>query len=243
MGPKTKPRAKARRNGECAAVARKAVVLLGPPGAGKGTQAKIIEEKLGLARISTGDILRDAVRRGTPLGLAAKRHMDEGRLVPDEVMIGIIRERTARADCSPGFVLDGFPRTIPQAESLDGILAEEGIELYAIVIKISDEMVGRRLAGRRSCPDCGRIYNIHQSPSARGEFCEACGGQLEQRSDDSEQVVAGRLAVYHTQTEPLVSYYRRRGRLYEVNGERPVEEISRDILNILGRKEENRSRE
>jgi adenylate kinase len=190
------------------------LIFLGPPGAGKGTQAAVVRERFGVAHISTGDILREEVRRGSDLGLTARSYMDAGKLVPDEVIIGMMGERLQAPDCSGGFLLDGFPRTVPQAEALEALLLRLGLPLDAVVLfEIDDEDVVRRLAGRRVCSSCGAIYNAHFRPPKVEGICDACGGPVVQRDDDREETVRGRLSVYHGQTAPLIDYYRTAGLL------------------------------
>jgi len=201
------------------------LVMLGPPGAGKGTQAKRLAERRGIPHISTGDILRSAVAAGTKLGKEARRFMDDGGLVPDSVMIGLVEERLLQPDARGGFILDGFPRTVAQAEALDGFLAERGMPLDAVV-QISvprDELVGR-LGGRRTCGDCGTMYQAAPAmgPDAR---CDACGGPLIQREDDRTETIARRMSVYERETEPLVGHYRAEGLLREVKGTGSRDEV------------------
>ena len=180
------------------------LILLGPPGAGKGTQAEILNKKLGIPTISTGNILRAAVKNGTPVGLKAKEYMDAGKLVPDEVIIGVISERLAEADCQNGFILDGVPRTIPQAEALE----KAGISFDAVVsIEISDEEIVERMAGRRVCTACGAPYHVKNMPPKVEGVCDACGGKLAARADDKPEVVRDRLQVYHKETAPLKDFY------------------------------------
>ena len=211
------------------------LILLGPPGAGKGTQAKMLIEKLGIPQISTGDILRAAVKEGTPLGLEAKSHMDGGGLVPDEVVIGIIRERIGEEDCRGGYILDGFPRTIAQAEALDAMLAKMGSGIDAVVsLKADDEELVRRLTGRRTCRQCGFGYHLDFKPSRTEGVCDECGGELYQRDDDSEGPIRRRLAVYGEQTRPLIAYYSGKGTLREVDGLGAIAEIQGRILKALG---------
>ena len=213
----------------------KRLELLGPPGAGKGTQAAFLEERYGVVHIATGDILREARAAGTPLGLLAKEYMDRGELVPDEVVIGLVRERLQQADVrEKGFLLDGFPRTVPQAEALDRLLAELGQPLQAVLrLRVDPELLTRRLTLRRSCPACGAVYHLENRPPKVEGRCDACGGELVQRPDDAEETVRNRLAVYERQTAPLVSYYRERGLLREIEGERSIEEVRRAIVETL----------
>jgi adenylate kinase len=221
---------------------KKAIILVGAPGAGKGTQAKRLAQQYGYPQISTGDILREAVKNQTPLGLAAKKIMEAGGLVADDIMAGIIRERLMRDDCRNGFILDGYPRTIRQAEILRDLLANMAhgqnngrVKLYVIHIKVSEDIVKKRLVGRRTCRNCGRIYNVYFQPSSRGARCEVCDGPLEQRSDDRDEVVSERLGVYKRQTEPLIQYYQQTGDFYEVDGEQKVEQIFAQISELLNK--------
>ncbi len=212
------------------------IVLLGPPGAGKGTQAKLIAAHYGIPQISTGDILRDHVKQATGLGLLAKDIMARGELVPDDLLYDMVAERLRRADCGRGFILDGFPRTAAQAGWLDAFLENEFFDnrskCLPIVIRIDvdyNELL-LRLAGRRTCPVCGRIYNVHLQPPSVNELCDVDGSKLVTRNDDREDVVRGRLLAYEQQTRPVADYYERKGRLVPVNGERPVEEVSARIF-------------
>jgi len=195
------------------------VVLLGAPGAGKGTQAERIAARYGLPHVSTGDMLRAAVAKGTEMGLEARRFMDAGELVPDEVVIGVVRERLAEGDTREGFLLDGFPRTIEQAERLDALLAGAGRALtHVIQLDVPEDELVERLAGRRLCRSCGKGYHIVFDPPRRDGVCDACGGELYQRADDAEATVRNRLAVYRAQTEPLVEHYREQGILRTASG-------------------------
>ena len=216
------------------------IIMLGPPGAGKGTQAKLVADRYGLAHVSTGDILRGNVSRGTDLGKKAKAIMERGDLVPDDLVNAMVSERLARPDCDPGFVLDGFPRTTVQAEWLDHQLAQRqfaGRSLPPIVINIQVgyNQLLQRLTGRRTCPTCGRIYNIYFQPPRREGNCDLDGASLIQRKDDSEEVISERLRSYERQTLPLVDYYRRQGRLHEVNGELSVEKVTAVLISIIDR--------
>lgn len=213
------------------------VVLLGPPGVGKGTQAAKLAERYGVPHISTGDALREAVQKGTKVGLKAKSYMERGALVPDEVVIGIIGERLAQPDCRKGFILDGFPRTVNQAEALDDILKSMGTDLDAVLhITAPDQVIVERLSGRRTCRRCGRVYHIATMPPKRDGICDICGGELYQREDDKPEAIAKRLQVYREQTAPLVDYYRRRGKLVEIDGSKSVEEVFDQIVDALGGK-------
>ena len=211
------------------------VIFLGPPGGGKGTQAQLLVKEFGIPQISTGDILRDAVKRGTELGKLAKKYMDEGKLVPDEVVIGIIKERLSQDDTKKGFILDGFPRTVPQAEALDKLLEEMGRKLTAVVlIDVPKEELLRRLTGRRTCSKCGRMYHIEFSPPKKEGVCDECGGELYQRDDDKEETILKRLEVYESQTLPLVDYYEKKGILKRVNGVGKIEEIYLKVKEAIG---------
>ncbi|HEY6972385.1 MAG TPA: adenylate kinase [Candidatus Angelobacter sp.] len=226
------------------AVAVGPVIMLGAPGAGKGTQAKCIAQNYGIAHISTGDILRDNVSRATDLGKKAKAIMERGELVPDDLVNEMVSERLARSDCERGFILDGYPRTIVQAEWLDRFLASRtfgGRQLPPIVINIQVgyNQLLQRLTGRRSCPTCGRIYNVYFQPPRREGVCDEDGTPLIQRKDDSEEVISERLKAYERQTLPLVDYYRRQGRLFEVHGELPVEEVTADVLALIEKQRES----
>ncbi|MCI6495730.1 MAG: adenylate kinase [Anaeromassilibacillus sp.] len=203
------------------------IILLGAPGAGKGTQAAVICEKLNIPTISTGNIIREALKNGTEMGLKAKSYMDAGKLVPDEVVIGIVKERLAQDDCANGFILDGFPRTIPQAEALDamGVVIDKVID-----IEVADEVIVNRLSGRRVCEKCGRPYHLESlKPKAEG-ICDDCGGTLVQRKDDSIETVKARLDIYHNETEPLKDYYAKQNKLVVVEGQDTVEDTSKLVL-------------
>ena len=207
------------------------LILLGAPGAGKGTQAEILCKKLNVPTISTGNILRAAIKDGTPTGLKAKSFIDAGALVPDEVIIGIVDERLAQDDCKNGYILDGVPRTIAQAEALE----KGGIAFDAVVsIEISEEEILRRMSGRRVCEACGSSYNVEAVPPRVEGVCDNCGGKLIQRKDDTPETVRERLKVYHTETEPLVDFYRRRGLLRSVQSADTKDETTRAILKALG---------
>ncbi len=207
------------------------IVFLGPPGAGKGTQASLLSQKYGIKKISTGDILREAVRRGSELGKKAKKYMDAGELVPDDIIIGLIEEQIEGID---SFILDGFPRTIRQAEALDDLLAERGKPLtHVVFVSVPDEEIVRRLTARRICPNCGAVYNMVYSPPKRDELCDVCGTPLVQRSDDREDVIRNRLRVYAENTATLIDYYRGKGIFYEVNGLGRVEDVLSRIEEVL----------
>lgn len=203
------------------------VIFLGPPGAGKGTQAVRVCERLGIPQISTGDILRRAMREQTPTGLAAKSYIDKGLLVPDSVVIDIVRERLAQEDCAGGYLLDGFPRTVPQAEALAQFAHIDAV----IDIDVSDEKLIERLSGRRVCPACGGTYHVSH---LKGDTCEKCGGKLIQRDDDKAETVLSRLSVYHAQTAPLIDYYDAKGLLRKVDGSAPMDDCFSAILSALG---------
>ena len=211
------------------------VIFLGPPGAGKGTQAQALAREWGVPHVATGDMLREAVAARTPLGLEAKRHMDSGGLVPDEVVIGLVGERLAQPDAKAGVVLDGFPRTVAQAEALDALFARKGLSLDRVVyFNVSRDELLRRLTGRRVCRACGRTYHLVSAPPKVADKCDACGGELYQRVDDSEATVATRLDVYQKQTSPLLEYYRGRNLLAEVAGEGPVAGVAEAIRKATG---------
>lgn len=210
------------------------LILLGPPGAGKGTQAKMLTEKFGIPQISTGDILRAAVKEGTALGLKAKEFMDAGALVPDEVVIGIVAERLLAADCDNGFILDGFPRTVAQADALQGNLAQMGKQLDRVLsLKVDAEALVIRLTGRRTCKDCGKGYHLSYDPPRQEGRCDACGGELFQRDDDREETIRKRLAVYDEQTSPLIDYYSKAGLLVELDGMQPIASVQELMLEAL----------
>ena len=212
------------------------IVLLGAPGAGKGTQAARMIERYGLAHISTGDILRKAVAEGTALGVEAKRYMDAGELVPDEVVIGLVRDRIAEPDCVGGFILDGFPRTVPQADALGVALGSVDMHLdHVISIDVDRDALVERLTARRQCRGCGRIYNVlTHAPSADGA-CDACGGEVYQRDDDSVTTVTNRLEVYDRNTAPLIDYYRDKGLLRAIDGDASVDDVFGRVVAMLGK--------
>jgi adenylate kinase len=210
------------------------IIMLGAPGAGKGTQASMISEKYGILQISTGDILRAAVREGTQLGIEAKKYMDRGELVPDEIVIGIVRERIVQDDCKKGFILDGFPRTVVQAEALDRMLEELGISIdYVINIDVPEEEIIKRLSGRRTCRNCQAMYHVIFNPPKKEGVCDKCGGELYQRDDDKEETIRARLEVYKKQTAPLIEYYSKRGKLVNIDGRKGINEIFTEIVNVL----------
>jgi adenylate kinase len=206
------------------------ILFLGAPGAGKGTQADIVSERFAIPTISTGAIIREAIKTGTEMGLAAKKYTDAGALVPDEVVIGIIRERLVKDDCKNGFILDGFPRTVPQAEALDAM----GIVPDAVVsIEVADEAIVERMGGRRVCDKCGASYHVKYNPSAKGEVCEKCDNPLSIRRDDAPEVVKSRLAIYHESTEPLKDFYAKKGLLRLVEGQEKLEDTTALTLAAL----------
>ena len=206
------------------------IIFLGAPGAGKGTQAEIVSEKLAIPTVSTGNIIRAALKNETAMGLKARAYIEAGDLVPDDVVIGIIQERLAEDDCKNGFILDGFPRTIPQAEALDamGIVIDKVID-----IEVPDEKIAQRLSGRRVCRNCGNSYHIEYKKPASEGICDACGGDLVQRADDAPETVLERLSVYHEKTEPLKAYYEKKNRLFTVQGQERVEDTTALTLKLL----------
>ena len=206
------------------------LIFLGPPGAGKGTQAVRVCEQLGIPQISTGDILRRAIKNETPTGLAAKSFIDKGQLVPDSVVIDIVRERLVQDDCKNGYLLDGFPRTVAQAEALEGFAKIDAV----VDIDVSDEKLVARLSGRRVCLSCGGTYHVSQLNGSM--TCAKCGNELIQRADDKAETVLSRLTVYHAQTEPLIDFYKQRGLLKEINGAQPMDDCYAAILAVLGEK-------
>ena len=208
------------------------MILLGAPGVGKGTQAEIISEKYNIPQVSTGNILREAMKSGTEEGLKAKAFVESGQLVPDDVVIGILKDRIAKEDCAGGFILDGFPRTIAQAEALDRM----GVEIDTVIdIEVDDEKIARRMSGRRVCEKCGSTYHLEYKKPREEGVCDRCAGALVQRKDDKPETVLERLAVYHEQTEPLIGYYKEQGKLTVINGDQPIEDASADIFAVLGK--------
>jgi adenylate kinase len=207
------------------------IVLLGVPGAGKGTQARMLGEALGIPQVSSGDIFRENLKNGTPLGLLAQQYMERGALVPDDVTINMVMERLMRPDCARGAILDGFPRTLAQADSLDRALISAGVQIGRVpLLEVSDEAVIERLAGRRVCRNCQAVYHVVFSPPAVEGICDQCGGELYRRSDDEPDTVRNRLFVYYKQTAPLVGYYFAHGVLIGIEGDRPVDEVQADLL-------------
>jgi adenylate kinase len=206
------------------------IILIGAPGSGKGTQAQRLSASEEIPQVSTGDLLREAVRAGTELGRRAKRAMDSGQLVCDDIVLGIIRERLAQPDAQEGFVLDGFPRNIPQAEALDAVLKEIETPLDGVVLMDVDfDILLKRITGRRSCSDCGRVFNVHTSPPTQEGQCDVCGGSLTQRVDDNEETVANRLRVYESETAPLVAFYEKRNLLRVVDAQGEIDEVYKRI--------------
>ena len=211
------------------------IIMLGAPGAGKGTQAKKIAEKYSIPHISTGDIFRANIKNGTELGKKAKTYMDQGLLVPDELAVDLVVDRVNQDDCANGYVLDGFPRTIPQAEALDKALAGMGQKMdYAINVEVPDDNIVNRMGGRRACVDCGATYHIEYAPTKVEGVCDKCGGSLILRDDDKPETVLKRLGVYHEQTQPLIDYYTKQNVLVEVDGTKDMEEVFAAICRILG---------
>jgi adenylate kinase len=210
------------------------IVLIGAPGGGKGTQAKMLIEKYGIPQVSTGDLLREAVAAGSPLGMRAKAAMDAGQLVSDDIVLGMIQERLGKADAQKGFILDGFPRNIPQAEALDKMLSKMNKPLQtAMLIDVDFDVLMQRLTGRRTCQSCGQMYNVYTNPPRVEGVCDKCGGTVVQRSDDNEATISNRLKVYEAQTAPLVDYYRKQGKLRTVQGIGEIKDIFKSITQIL----------
>lgn len=210
------------------------IIMLGAPGAGKGTQAKLIAQKYGIPHISTGDIFRANIKEGTDLGKEAKGYMDKGQLVPDDLTVRILLDRVSKDDCSKGYVLDGFPRTIPQAEVLDTEVARLGESIdFAIDVDVPDENIIRRMSGRRACLKCGATYHIEHIPPKKEGICDTCGSELVLRDDDKPETVKKRLEVYHSQTQPLIDYYSKQNILRTVDGTRDMQEVFADIVKLL----------
>ncbi len=210
------------------------LILLGPPMSGKGTQAARLSQLFGIPQVSSGDLFRDNIKNQTNLGLEAKKYIDRGDLVPDEVTIGMVKERLHREDCLGGALLDGFPRTIPQAEALDDILAGVGVSLSAVIsVAVPEDVLVERASGRRICRTCGQSYHLKFDPPKESGICDEDGGELYQREDDKQETVRQRLAVYQAQTSPLVEFYRARGILHEVNGDQTIDDVADDILKVV----------
>lgn len=210
------------------------LILLGPPGAGKGTQAKILIKKYGIPQISTGDILRSAVKEQTPMGVKAKGFMDSGALVPDEVVVGIVEERIGKPDCAEGYILDGFPRTVAQADSLTVMLRNKGAGIdHVIAITVDNEELLKRITGRRTCKGCGAGYHVLYDPPKQADVCNECGGELYQRDDDREETMRRRLEVYEEQTSPLIAYYMDRNLLRTVDGMGDIDDIQRKLIELI----------
>ena len=211
------------------------IVLMGPPGAGKGTQADVMARNLFVPHISTGDIFRANIKAGTELGLLANQYISKGDLVPDEVTLAMIKDRLAEDDCAKGFILDGLPRTIGQADALEAILAEQGKQLDKVVnIDVPEELLIARLCGRRVCRNCSQTYHLENNPPTEAGRCDECGGELYQRADDSEETIKNRLEVYRAQSEPLIAYYEQKGLLLSINGNQTINNVLMDIGKGLG---------
>ncbi len=211
------------------------IILLGPPGAGKGTQAELIVEKYGIPQISTGDIFRANIKNGTELGKKAKTYMDAGNLVPDELVVDLVKDRLEQDDCKGGFMLDGFPRTVFQAEELDKIMAAKDLKIdHVLNIDVKPEKLVKRIAGRRVCRSCGATFNIAYKPTEKEGICDHCGGEVYQRADDTEETVKNRIDVYFNQTAPLIDYYEKAGNIATLDGDRPIEDVFSDIQTVLG---------
>lgn len=214
------------------------LIFLGPPGSGKGTQAKMVSEKLGIPQVSTGDMLRSAVQAGTPMGIKAKAMMDSGLLVADDVVVGIVQERLAKADCKDGFILDGFPRTVPQADALQACLRALDKELDAVIsLEVDNDAVVGRITGRRTCRDCGKMFHVVFDPPSIENVCDSCGGHLYLREDDQEQTIRKRLEVYAEQTSPLIAYYGQAGLVQAIDGMQSIAEVQEQILAVVSRKQ------
>ncbi len=210
------------------------IVMLGAPGAGKGTQARMLSETLGVPQVSSGDIFRENLKNQTPLGLLAKTYMDAGQLVPDDVTINMVMDRLSRPDCANGVILDGFPRTLPQAAALDKALAGKGLAISAVpLLEVADEAVINRLAGRRVCRDCQAMYHVEFNPPQVAGKCDKCGGELYRRADDEPETVKNRLFVYYKQTAPLIGFYYAHGVLVSLDGDRPIEDVQAELLAAL----------
>ncbi len=211
-----------------------ALIFLGAPGAGKGTQAREVSNEFKIPQISTGDMLREAVKKGTALGLEAKKKMEAGALVPDEVVCGIVEERVSQPDCAKGFILDGFPRTIAQAQFVDAMLERKGRgNPLTVNIRVDEDVLLKRLTGRRTCSVCGEIYNVHFNPPKQAGVCDKDGGRLLERADDNETTIRQRLVAYNNQTSPLIDYYRKKGLLHDLNGNLEADQISSSLIQFL----------
>ena len=211
------------------------IMLFGAPGAGKGTQAKFLIEKYGIPQISTGDILRAAIKEGTAMGLEAKKFMDDGKLVPDSTIIGIIKDRLSEDDCKKGFILDGFPRTLAQAEALEVLMKEMNLKLDKVIsLNVPDELILGRIVGRKVCPVCGASFHVEFNPPKVEGKCDLCGADLITRKDDNAETVTKRLTEYHSQTAPLFDFYQSRGVLVDIDGTKKMEDITKEIFDILG---------
>ncbi len=212
------------------------LLIMGPPGAGKGTQAEVLIKELNITHVSTGDMFRAAIKEGTEMGKKAKEYMDAGKLVPDEVVVGMVKERLSQPDCSQGFLLDGFPRTLPQADALSITLDQMGVVLDGVInIDVAREKLMARLTGRRVCKGCGASYHVIFNPPATESKCNSCGGELYQRDDDNEATVSNRLDVYEAQTQPLIDYYKGKGLLFNIDGDQDINKVLADILAVLKR--------
>ena len=210
------------------------IILMGPPGAGKGTQAANLVKRYGILHISTGDMFREAVKEGTPLGKEAKSYMDAGKLVPDEVTIGIVRERLSKPDCKKGFILDGFPRTVEQADALNEILADNGLKLTGVLnINVPAADLIERAVGRRICKNCGHSFHVKFNPTKAEGVCDDCGGTTYQRADDSEETMKSRLSVYESSTRPLIEYYKKAGVYKEIDGRQDIAKVEADLAAVL----------
>ncbi len=212
---------------------RLALIILGPPGAGKGTQARMAAEALNIPHISTGDMLREALRNDTELGRKAKAFMECGALVPDELVEASVAERLVQEDCGRGFILDGYPRTIPQARFLESLLENSDTRFLCVGVSVGNDVLIQRLSSRWTCPACGKIFNAALNPAKAGGRCDECGANLMQRKDDTAEVIAERLHVYHKATEPLILYYQERDSFVEINGDKPVEEVFDSIIGVI----------
>lgn len=210
------------------------LMVFGAPGAGKGTQAKFLIEKYGIPQISTGDILRAAISEKTDMGMEAKKFMDEGKLVPDSTIIGIIKDRLAQDDCKAGFILDGFPRTLPQAEALQALMEDMSISLDKVIsLNVPDDLIVGRITGRRVCSKCGASFHVEFNPSKKENICDYCGGDLIIRKDDNADTVKSRLSAYHDQTAPLIDFYTKMGVIVELDGTKDVSEVTKDMMDSL----------